>query len=234
MSMLTQTTQLHGGGITKAKANGVVNGFNPSGGPRLQRLPSTSTPEQVYEVLMRDGGLIVEQLTDFETIDRVCKEIQPYLNAGAPHEGVTFPKESKRVTGLAGKSRTFATELMNHPLYQAVARKLLTKETTIWTGNVKSTSRSDPQLTNSMAFWVGPGSEAQGLHRDDQCHHTRHPAKYETDLGIMFAGTDSRKANGATNVVPFSHTWDDERKPKWSECTQAEMTKGDAFIWQVL
>lgn len=197
----------------------------------LKRLPASSTADEVLKVLRLDGGLILEQVADHATIDQVCREIQPHLNTGGVHDGVTFPTGSRRVCGLVGKSRTFATKLLTLPLYQEVSRKLLGRETTVWYGYEQTTSRSEPQITNSMAFWVGPGSEAQGLHRDDQCHHTRHPAKYETDLGIMFAGTRSHAANGATNVVPGSHLWDDERKPMRSEAIPAELEKGDALLW---
>ncbi|KAL4902159.1 hypothetical protein BDW74DRAFT_158707 [Aspergillus multicolor] len=108
----------------------------------------------------------------------------------------------------------------------------MAKTTTVTNGNNEvKTITSRPQLTNSMAFYLGPGSKAQGLHRDDQCHHTRHPAKYETDIGIMFAGTRSHRANGATNVVPGSNHWDDHRKPRADEAVPAELEKGDALIW---
>ncbi|KAF9887191.1 hypothetical protein FE257_010445 [Aspergillus nanangensis] len=200
--------------------------------PTLARLPASSTADEVLEVLRKDGGVIIEKLGDPVAIDNVWAEIQSEINDNTfDHAGVTFAKKSKRVCGLAGKSRTFATKLLTNPLYQEVANKLLTKTTTVWYGNQRTSSTSLPQVTNTMAFWLGPGSTAQGLHRDDQCHHTQHPAKYETDLGIMFAGTPSRKINGATNVVPGSHQWDDERKPKMEEACPAELEKGDALIW---
>ncbi|KAL4948467.1 hypothetical protein BDW69DRAFT_189235 [Aspergillus filifer] len=82
-----------------------------------------------------------------------------------------------------------------------------------------------------MAFYLGSGSKAQDLHRDDQCHYTRHPAKSETEIGIMFAGTKSHRANGATNVVPGSNHWDDHRKSSLEEAVPAELEKGDALMW---
>ncbi|PKY03899.1 PhyH-domain-containing protein [Aspergillus campestris IBT 28561] len=200
--------------------------------PSLVRVPASASADEVLSILRRDGGLIVEKLGDPVVIDQAWTEIQSEINNKSfDHTGVTFAKESRRVCGLAGKSPTFATKLLTNPLYQEVAHKLLSKTTTVWYGKEKTTSTSLPQVTNTMAFWLGPGSQAQGLHRDDQCHHTRHPAKYETDLGIMFAGTPSRKANGATNVVPGSHLWDDERKPSMEEACPAELEKGDALIW---
>lgn len=217
------------------QTNGVngVNGVNGLNHSHLQRLPATSSPEEVYKVLMSHGGLILEQIASHDDIDQAVKEVQPHLSGQARHDGVTMPKESKQVSGLAGKSRTFATKMLAHPLYQAVADLVLTKRTTTYYGTEKQTSISKPQVTNTMAFWIGPGAQAQGLHRDDQCHHTRHPAKYETDLGLMFAATRSRKENGATRVVPGSNRWDDSRKPDPSEAVPAELEKGDALMWYV-
>ncbi|KAJ4167419.1 hypothetical protein NW754_011234 [Fusarium falciforme] len=198
--------------------------------PALRRVPASTSAEEVLQIIREDGGVIVEKLADPEKLDKVWEEIQPELHA-QKHVGVTFSENSRRITGLAGKSRTFACDLLMTPLYQKVAHLLLTRKSTTYWGSEETTSTSLPQLTNAMAFWLGPGAKAQGLHRDDQCHHTRHPAKYETELGIMFACTKSRKANGATNVVPFSHKWDDERKPSLDEATPAELEVGDALMW---
>lgn len=231
--MATVSTQTHIQHDTPNKDNPVngVNGTKNTNPPTLKRLPCTSTPEEVLTVLLRDGGLILEKIAKHEDIDQVIQEVQPHLTGQERHAGVTMPKESKQVSGLAGKSRTFATKFVAHPLFQAVANLLLTKRTTTYYGNQKQTSTSEPQVTNTMAFWIGPGAQAQGLHRDDQCHHTRHPAKYETDLGLMFAATRSRAANGATRVVPGSNKWDDHRKPWPSEAVPAELEKGDALMW---
>lgn len=198
--------------------------------PSLRRVPASTSPEEVLQIIHEDGGIIVEKLADLAKLDKAWDEIQPHLHS-QKHVGVTFSENSRRVTGLAGKSKTFACDLLMTPLYQKVAHLLLTKSSTTYWGSEETTSTSLPQLTNSMAFWLGPGSKAQGLHRDDQCHHTRHPAKYETELGIMFACTKSHKANGATNVIPFSHKWDDERKPTMDEATPAELERGDALMW---
>ena len=146
----------------------------------------------MLSILRRDGGLTVEKLANTSTVEQVWKDIEPEISRqNEKHVGVTFAEESKRVCGLAGKSPTFATKLLSNLLYQDVAYKLLYKTKSVWSGVEKITSTSAPQVTNTMAFWLGPGSKPQGLHRDDQCHHTRYPAKYETDLGIMYAITPS-------------------------------------------
>lgn len=38
------------------------------------------------------------------------------------------------------------------------------------------------------------------------------------------------RENGATEVVPGSHVWDDDRKPDPSEITYGEMDPGDALL----
>ncbi|KAI9729401.1 MAG: hypothetical protein M1834_006925 [Cirrosporium novae-zelandiae] len=196
-----------------------------------EQLPSTSSAEEVITILRRDGGVIIRNLVAHDILDQAARDIAVHIKNDKEWDGITWPKESRRVTALAGKSRTFATQLLTNPLYQEVCRQMLSRSTTVYYGDEKVTSTSLPQVTNTMAFWVGPGSEAQGLHRDDQCHHTRHPAKYETDIGIMFAGTKSTREMGTTNIVPGSHKWDDERKPTMEETVPAEMEKGDALIW---
>jgi ectoine hydroxylase-related dioxygenase (phytanoyl-CoA dioxygenase family) len=47
----------------------------------------------------------------------------------------------------------------------------------------------------------------------------------------MFALSDFTAANGATRVVPGSHRWDAERKPRPEEVTQARMKAGSALFY---
>lgn len=47
---------------------------------------------------------------------------------------------------------------------------------------------------------------------------------------IQFVVTKVTRENGATEVVPKSHIWDDVRKPLESEVTYGEMDPGDALF----
>lgn len=102
-------------------------------------------------------------------------------------------------------------------------------------------SVSLPQFGATVTFSVGPGTKAQGLHRDDNIYHTQHPAsnKYQhgrdTMLCLFVAGKRCTKCNGATRIVPGSHLWNFTMPPP--SCTEspellahAEMMPGDAFF----
>lgn len=100
---------------------------------------------------------------------------------------------------------------------------------------------SAPQLSTTVTFSVGPGTKAQGLHRDDDIYHTQHPAAAEHHLGrdtmlcLFVAGKPCTKRNGATRVVPGSHLWDYTAPPPSyvtspESFAHAEMQPGDAFF----
>lgn len=100
---------------------------------------------------------------------------------------------------------------------------------------------SRPQLSTTVAFSVGPGTRAQGLHRDDDIYHTQHGAAAthhvgrDTMLCLFVAAKPCTRQNGATRIVPGSHLWDyTEAPPSYTEAPEkfahAEMQPGDAFF----
>lgn len=106
-------------------------------------------------------------------------------------------------------------------------------------GDKSRTSTSPPQLSTTVTFSVRPGTKAQSLHRDDDIYHTYHPEVREHHSGrdamvcLFVAGTKTKKANGATRIIPGSHLWDYSRPPPPRddgsiEC--AELEPGDAFM----
>ncbi|KAH6618486.1 hypothetical protein C7974DRAFT_318045 [Boeremia exigua] len=108
-------------------------------------------------------------------------------------------------------------------------------------GDEARSSVSLPQLSTTVTFSVGPGTKAQGLHRDDDIYHTQHPATSthqegrDNTLCLFVAGKKCTKQNGATRIVPGSHLWDFTTPPpsytKSSEMfAHAEMMPGDAFF----
>ncbi|KAH9865149.1 hypothetical protein IAQ61_009096 [Plenodomus lingam] len=110
-----------------------------------------------------------------------------------------------------------------------------------WHGDEARTSISKPQLSTTISFSVGPGTKAQGLHRDDDIYHTQHPAARSHHLGqdtvlcLFLAGKPCTKQNGATRIVPGSHLWNYTQPPPLYEASpemfsHAEMLPGDAFF----
>lgn len=95
------------------------------------------------------------------------------------------------------------------------------------------------QLGAAAALELRPGAQAQGLHRDDMVSHGFKPEAKEYSVGrdlslTFFAASDkTRRANGATRIVPGSHLWDYSQPPPPEDdasIVDAEIDRGDSLI----
>jgi ectoine hydroxylase-related dioxygenase (phytanoyl-CoA dioxygenase family) len=87
------------------------------------------------------------------------------------------------------------------------------------------------QLHLTQLIKINPGQGAQLLHRDRQVWGS-YLKDLEPELNLMWAMTDFSKENGATRVVPGSHTWKDwDRAPTDDEIAFAEMKKGSLLFY---
>src|SRR6056297_4007660 len=61
----------------------------------LVHLPPTADPEEIHEVLHRDAALVIDDLADRDTIDRITAEMAPFVEATPPgsddFSGRNFP-----------------------------------------------------------------------------------------------------------------------------------------------
>ncbi|KAF2848798.1 hypothetical protein T440DRAFT_400677 [Plenodomus tracheiphilus IPT5] len=151
------------------------------------------------------------------------------------------------VRNMYSRSTLDAMETEIRPYIQLTSKATTKREdfvprlTNSWHGNEARTSISKPQLSTTVTFSVGPGTKAQGLHRDDDIYHTQHPAAQSHHLGrdtmlcLFVAGKPCTQQNGATRIVPGSHLWDYMQPPPSYEASpdmfaHAEMLPGDAFF----
>lgn len=185
----------------------------------IKRFSSTSYAGDVLEALKGDGVAIVEGAASAETIDTVLKEVG--LLSG------------DQAYGLAGRSGTFATDLLMHPLYIELTKRLLTDTCVIYYEEERTVSTAEPQVSMTVAHVAQPGSPGWGLRRQDECHHNTHPAKRETDFGIAYAANDITAESGAIRVVVGSNRWNDTRDPTDEDETLVQLKKGDALLWWV-
>lgn len=86
------------------------------------------------------------------------------------------------------------------------------------------------QLSIASTIDLGPGGEAQALHRDDSYYPIPHP-HMALAVNVMFALDEFTEANGATRFVAGSHRWADGRQARPDEVQVAEMPAGAAFMW---
>jgi hypothetical protein len=115
--------------------------------PDIEEFDSSSaTVEDVVNALKIAGGVIVRNFLGMEEINRILKDVNPYLEADKPWDGKQsspatlyrllisdvnftgdfFPPETRRAFGLMGKSHTFATSMVGNPFWMSVTDALLT------------------------------------------------------------------------------------------------------------
>jgi ectoine hydroxylase-related dioxygenase (phytanoyl-CoA dioxygenase family) len=196
-------------------------------------------------LLLRDGGLIVENMFTPSHIQEMLATIEPHLPS-THHDfayqtpGSFFPQETKLLWSLVARGPAVGHRVCFHPLLKGLRDQLLHMHITR-TNNAGSddmqTKHTDipPRLSLSVCFDMRPGAKQQPLHRDEDVWGTRHDTPFRREdirqIGILIAGTKSTRENGATLVIPGSHLWDDERMPTDSEAAYAEMEPGSALIF---
>ncbi|PCG89359.1 Phytanoyl-CoA dioxygenase [Penicillium occitanis (nom. inval.)] len=203
----------------------------------------TTSPkaDEIVASLIRNGGCVIRNMiTDQNILDTIEKDIRPHLEADRPWVGVDFfPPETRRVMGLVGKSRTFTENIPANKLYLGVCSRLLSSTHSAWLGYQLNTTVSEPVLSNTIVFSIGPGAKRQELHRDDSIHHNtlielkshdQYRIGRDTSVGLFVAGKKTTRANGATRFIPGSHLWGDARCPDEELTYYAELEPGDAFL----
>jgi ectoine hydroxylase-related dioxygenase (phytanoyl-CoA dioxygenase family) len=136
---------------------------------------------------------------------------------------------TKQVAGMPGISRTFAVDVMCHPLLLALCDRILAPACARY------------QLNLGHLLQRGPGSDEQWLHRDEAVWSDIPKPAPELQLATVIAFVDFTRENGATRVVPGSHRWPDrqllpaeqmqQRAPAPDEIAYAEMPAGSAVVY---
>jgi len=197
----------------------------------IQRLPSTSPPSEILSALRADGAVIIKSLFSPDQIARLNAEVQPSMDKISP--GSKRPLSSsdpfllafhgnktKRLNGVVGLSATFRNEILENDLIHSLCEAIYLEDAGgYW-------------LNSAQVIDIHPGSVAQPLHRDQwQFPIFTHagPDAPEASVNFVVALTEFTNDNGATRVLPKSHTWSDLSENGTPEQTiPAEMAVGDA------
>ena len=195
-------------------------------------MANTSKVGDVVEIMMRDGGVIIDNFLSDQTLNTISSDLLPILTH-TPHaaEDEFLGKKTRRLSRLFARSRAMA-DVATHPLYYEVARAVLCKPVHVWLGVDRTEMIPELRIGMAQAIQIWPGETAQPLHRDDNVFLWRHPTNgREARVQIMIALTDFTAQNGGTLVIPGSHLWDDERVPQIDEAVPTEMKAGSALIF---
>ncbi|HXQ61652.1 MAG TPA: phytanoyl-CoA dioxygenase family protein [Acidimicrobiales bacterium] len=197
----------------------------PDHDSRLRRVPAGAPVEDVIGALVDDGAVIVHDLLSHDVVQAINAEVQPFVDLADPdmrhlNPGVQFfHSQTRHVSGLAGKSPTFATEVMIHPLLMAVCDTVL------------GPSCARYQLNLAHLLERLPGAADQFWHQDEIVWNLVPEPKPELQLASVIALVDFTADNGATRVFPGSHRWEKGRYPNDDEAVVAEMPAGSAIVY---
>lgn len=203
----------------------------------LQRFTRDDDPDAIHAALVADGAAIVEGLLAPDVVARVNDEVEGAVSSADPAAPMFNPilaafhgAQTRQVAGVAGISRTFATDVMCAPLLLALCDRVL----------LPACARY--QLNIGHLLQRGPGAEDQWLHRDEVVWSDV-PRRDGVDLQLasVIAFVDFTRDSGATRLVPGSHRWPDRElspaeqvlrePPAAGQIAYAEMPAGSAVVY---
>jgi hypothetical protein len=174
--------------------------------------PDPQRVQADFELLARDGYLIIPSLLDMAEVDELKQALLPLLE----HKGRN-PFEGHRTQRLYGvPEKTRATDaLIAHPRVLALLDRLFLPNYLL----------SQCQVINIL-----PGEQAQYLHADDLFYRVPRP-RPALGAATIWAIDDFTEDNGATVLVPGSHTWPEGRLPGPQDPRQPALMPAGSVIF---
>ena len=155
----------------------------------MDMTPATFDLEAHVERLTRDGYTIIPDFADADQLAQARAALAPHM--GTHHGRNDFEGlQTERVYTLVARGKVFE-DLTAEPRLLALLDRVL---------------QPGYLLTASQAICIHPGEKAQAVHFDDGFYRQPRPrpAISLSIIGAIDAFTDT---NGATDIIPGSHTW---------------------------
>jgi hypothetical protein len=185
----------------------------------IPRFGKDATVEEVSAALRTAGCAVVERLMPEEKVDGLMADMAPWIeatpNGADPFSGLL----TKRTGALIARSRA-SWDFVAHPLVLGVCEKILWPKKTSF------------QLHLTQLISIGPGSPSQPLHRDQWCFDSfPFPEDIDVEVSTIWAMHDFTAVNGATRIIPGSHSESNDTLSHGHRVVQAEMPKGSVVLY---
>jgi ectoine hydroxylase-related dioxygenase (phytanoyl-CoA dioxygenase family) len=186
---------------------------------------SSQTPAaEISQAFAEAGCAVVTDVTTSGLRQSIVDELSPHMSAvrvakdDSPED--FYPGRTRRVPALIARSEAVTDSLLTHPLSMQICDDHLL-------GNAER----GYQTHVTAALEVGPGAREQVLHREEDPFSFFALPRPNIIVASMWAISDFRADNGATLIVPGSHTWAADREPRPDEVIRAEMPAGSVLFW---
>jgi ectoine hydroxylase-related dioxygenase (phytanoyl-CoA dioxygenase family) len=136
------------------------------------------------------GYVVLPELVPVHDLEAVRDQLAPHLTERQWGRNDFEGRRTERVYALLAKAPRVAA-LVEHPKVLAVVDALL---------------EPNYLLSANLAIKVHPGQQAQRLHFDDGCCSLARPRPH-TGRSVIWAIDEFTLENGATQVIPESHTF---------------------------
>ena len=188
----------------------------------IPQFSHTGRPSDIASALGEVGCVVVTGLLNAADRAAVRDELAPYMErvkVAQDDPAAFYPGLTRRSTALVARSETVGRMVLHDRTIELCDHFLIPN------------GEFGYQLHVSAALEVGPGARVQVLHREhDGFTFFPHP-RPNLIVASMWAITDFRSDNGATLLVPGSHTWPADRRATSSEIVAAEMSAGSVLYW---
>lgn len=181
--------------------------------PLLATLPPTATIDAVVDTLEREGYAIVPCLLPRDRVDAIRSELTRLLDGVPTGRNFFEGFHTRRLYAAFGKTRVL-DDLALHPLVLGAVEAVL----------------GPCLLSGPTGIEIGPGEQAQVLHRDEGIYPVAHPHR-ELVVNVMWTLDDFTEANGATRLVPHSHRNALSTTGRDTPTIPAVMPAGSAMIY---
>ncbi len=190
----------------------------------IPEYPAGTPANEIATALGEAGCVVVTGVMDDTLRAAVRNELAPHMadarvvEEDDPEE--FYPGHTRRVSALVARSSSVTDQLIAHPLSKHM-----------YETHLAPNAEYGCQLHVSAALEVGPGAREQILHREEDPFSFFPLPRPNIIVASMWAISDFRADNGATLLVPGSHTWAADRKPEPNEIVSAEMPAGSVLFW---
>jgi ectoine hydroxylase-related dioxygenase (phytanoyl-CoA dioxygenase family) len=194
---------------------------------KLETLQPVCTVDDIVAAIDRDGACIVRDVLSPDALARLDEDVTPLIERTEPSGDDWAGRRTKRTGGLIAQCPATHPVVM-HPLVLGAANAVL------------GPYCERIQLNLSQIITILPGQGDQPLHRDRFVWGGSGngfegsgglPRSIEPQFNAIWALTDFTTENGATRVVPGSHTWDDDREARPEEIVPAGMSRGSVILY---